>query len=144
MQHRDPANSESPSTPNPRLATLSRWRGFLAVALFLELYLCAILVPAYTFDGGTLAFLFVLYAAFTAFLYATAEFAWRAGRIFGLAASGATALCVTAQLRLDAELLSAEGLGLTAEQAAERDALKGKLQASPREECRLAPSSAAL
>ena len=103
MQHRDSAD---PERPTPRLSSLSKGRGALSVALFLQLYLWAILAPAYSLDGATLAYLFVLYAAFAVFLHESAAFAWRAGRIFGLAASLGTALCVTAQLRLDAERLS--------------------------------------
>jgi len=103
MQHRDPTGPERPSRLS---SSFSRGRGALSVALFLQLYLWAILVPAYSPDGATLAYLFVLYAVFAAFLHESAVFAWRAGRIFGLAASLGTALCITAQLRLDAEELS--------------------------------------
>ncbi len=102
MLHRKPAND----VPRARVTWLSALARLAPVLLFVQFYLCAILVPSFELGPGTLAYLALVYALFALFLHSTARYAQRSGRVLGALASLAVALCVTAQLRLDGELLA--------------------------------------
>jgi arylsulfatase A-like enzyme len=78
----------------------------LPVLLFAELLLCAVLSQPYELDAATLLYLALIYALFTTLLNSAARFAHGVARPLGALASIGLAFCVTAQLRLDAEVLT--------------------------------------